>query len=166
MKRTLLAFTLPLLLASFQLGCSDDDDEKPKDTGSGVLDQGATPDTIGVIEAMGKLCTNIGLQCKEKHMGGELFKPNGLVMWCVALQGGGTGQGFCTPTCSDQGNECFGVPNGQMASCFIEAQAAVDGGTGTKYCGFLCKADGKTWTCPGELKCGKPNAQGQAVCLQ
>lgn len=151
--------SLLVVAALVASGCSGDD-EKPMDSGPGdIVDIGVTPDTVGSVEAFGKLCTNIGQTCKDKS-------TSGYVLWCVALTGGSTGKGFCTPTCSAVGNECFQVPNGQMASCFIGTAAGADAGTATKYCGFLCKSQGKTWTCPGELTCGKVDAQGTAVCLQ
>jgi len=65
----------------------------------------------------------------------------------------------------DIGNECYGVFNGLWASCFIEDNSAGDSGPSTKYCGFLCKTKDRDWACPGGLKCGAVNSQGQAVCL-
>ena len=149
---------MPLALL---LSCSGDD--SPNDVGGGdAVDVGIKPDIKGADEPFGRACTTIGQQCPDKD-------PDGFTLWCMALQGGTAGKGFCTRQCSDVGPECYKVPNGQWAQCFIEDTSAGDAGPSKKYCGFLCGSrDGThtlTWTCPGTLTCGKPNSQGTAVCL-
>jgi len=138
-------------LVAMPMACgSDDKDEKDM-----AVDKGL-PDTR-VNEPFGRSCTNLGQPCKDPD-------PAGYPLWCIGIQGGTGGKGFCSRSCSDVGNECYGTPNGQSASCFISGSAG-DAGE-TKFCGFLCKAKERTWTCPGILTCGKPDKDGTAVCLQ
>jgi len=161
-----VSFCFAATLSASLCTCSGGDDDDPvKDGLSGdLLDVGVKPDVKGVDEPFGRVCENFGQQCKDKD-------PDGFTLWCVGLQGGTPGKGFCTRRCSDIGPECYNVPNGQWAQCFIEDQSAGDAGPAKKYCGFLCKGkqeeggNVKTWTCPGTLKCGQPNSQGTAVCI-
>lgn len=143
-------------LLALAIGSCSSDDGPAKDLSTDAID-GPMFDVKGADEPFGRVCTNIMQQCPEKH-------PTGFTLWCIALQGGTPGKGFCTPQCTDIGNECYSAPNGQWAQCFI-ADDKGDAGPGTKYCGFLCADGGKTWTCPGTLTCGQPNSQGTAVCL-
>ena len=150
-----IARMVPLLLASLLLCCSGSGD-KDKDTGTDSV----TTDTRKVVsEPFGSVCDNPNSQCKAK----DKF---GYKLYCVALTGGTSNMGYCSRTCSDVGDECYGVPNGQMADCFVEAAAADDTGPGTKYCGFFCKSSKGIFDCPPGLKCGKANANGNRVCVQ
>ncbi len=144
-----------ILLASLLIVCSGSGD-KNKDKG---LD-GVASDTRKVVsEPFGTPCDNPNEVCKTK----DKF---GYKLYCVALTGGTSGKGYCTRTCSDVGDECYGVPNGQMAECFVEASSPDDTGPGTKYCGFFCKNSKGNFDCPPGLKCGKANANGNRVCTQ
>ena len=154
MRRSVLTISL-ISLACLLLVCSGSGD-KNKDTGSDAV----TSDTRKVVsEAFGSVCDNPNDTCKAK----DKF---GYKLICVALTGGTSNKGFCSRTCSDVGDECYGVPNGQMADCFVEAAAADDSGPGTKYCGFFCKNSKGVFDCPPGLKCGKANANGNRFCLQ
>lgn len=138
------------------LSCGSDDNGSTKDSGL-VPDLVPQPDVKGVVMPFGKSCDNLGQPCQEAD-------PRGFELLCIGVQGGTEGKGFCSPTCSSMGSECYGVPNGQWAQCILQ-QNIGDAGPGTMYCAFLCKADDKSWTCPGELKCGETNDQGAAICL-
>jgi hypothetical protein len=66
-----------------------------------------------------------------------------------------SGEGFCTKQCSNTGQMCTGSPAGTQAFCIFPGQ------TGGTYCGFLCKADAQTWSCPSTLQCAtEPNPPG------
>lgn len=155
MRLSQIAVVLTLTLGLACWSCSGSDDED-KDMGVDTI----SADTRMIPgKPFGSTCTNVGETCKVPD-------PDGYKLICVALKGGPTGKGYCTRTCSDVGNECYGVPNGQMAGCFIESSDGGDSGPSTKYCGFLCRdTQGALYDCPPTLKCGAPNAQGQAVCL-
>jgi len=154
--RIFVCVGLAIVLVLSLVACSGDDD--PKDAGNDVVDVGIQPDVKGADEPFGRACTTINQQCPDKD-------PDGFTLWCIALQGGTAGQGFCTRQCADNGVECYNTPNGQWAQCFIEDTSQGDAGPAKKYCGFLCQSESKTWACPGTLNCGKPNSQGTAVCL-
>lgn len=153
-KRSVLLGAVAVLLLAW--ACSGDDEKPTPDLGlDGLLD--LTPDAPQYKdEPFGRLCTNFNQNCPEKH--------EGFTLWCVGVQGGAAGKGFCTPQCSDVGNECFGVQNGLWAQCILGSEAS-DAGPGTKYCAFLCKTADRTWGCPPNLTCGKPDSQGNAICV-
>lgn len=150
MRRGLhLTIPVTLMAVAFALSCGGGDK--------------ATPDTISADtfpvpkEPFGTVCTNLGEKCavKDKY---------GYDLYCIALTGSISGKGFCSRKCSDVGNECSLVPNGQMSECFIEAGTSDDSGPGTKYCGFFCKKASGTYHCPPDIQCDKANSSGTAVC--
>lgn len=156
MSRNTLVLTFVAAAALAGYTCSGDTDNEPRDGGTDAVDAAAF-DSVGADEPFGRACTNIGKKCKDQD-------KRGWDLYCVAVQGGPTGKGFCTPQCTDLGSECYGVPNGQWAQCIIEDNSAGDAGPATKYCAFLCANGNSSWTCPGTLECGKKNKQGVAIC--
>ena len=140
-------------VACVMLACSGSDAKDKPTPDATAGDSRARPS-----EPFGTVCDNPNSACKVKD-------PFGYKLVCIALKGGTAGQGYCSRTCSDVDTNCFGVPNGQMAGCFVETSTNDDSGPGTKYCGFICKSSKGNFDCPPKLKCGKPNAQGTAVCL-
>ena len=154
MRRSVSKMCL-VLVASLLLVCSGSGD-KDKDTG---IDAVATDTRKVVSEPFGSVCDNPNEACKA-------IDKFGYKLACVSLTGGTSGKGYCSRTCSDVDDNCYGVPNGQMAECFVEAAASDDSGPGTKYCGFFCKNSKGVFDCPPGLKCGKANANGNRVCLQ
>jgi hypothetical protein len=114
------------------------------------------PDVRGADEPFGRIC-ELGKACPDKDLAGH-------DLVCIGVTGGAAGRGFCSRPCTDVGGECFGVPNGQSASCFLEENAG-DAGPGNKFCGFLCKTKTNTWTCPGGMTCGTPGGDGTAICV-
>ena len=152
MKRGLiLPLGCLLSLGLWGWSCGGDSDKKRADSGP-------TPDTRTIPnEAFGSVCTNLGEKCKAKD-------KDGYTLHCIALTGSISGKGFCSRQCSDAGNECYNIPNGMMAGCFIEAGTNDDSGPGTKYCGLYCKSSKGTYNCPPTLQCDKKGSQGQDVC--
>lgn len=131
--------------------CSGDGDKAAADTGP-KPDYSPRPD-----EPFGSVCTNLGEKCK-------LTDKDGYDLHCIALSGSASGKGFCSRKCSDAGSECYNVPNGMMAGCFIDAGNGDDSGPGTKYCGFYCKSSKGVFSCPPKMQCEKENSQGTSVC--
>ena len=165
-----------VLVAGLLVGCSGTDD-KDKDAAVDMV----SVDTRKVVsEPFGQPCdpnkTNPcgGNKCstdKEcpkdyKCKKGTCKDPVGYALSCIALSGGDSSKGFCSRSCTEVGGECFGVPNGQMADCFVETGLDLDGSANDKYCGFFCKSSKGSFDCPPGLKCGKPNANGNRFCVQ
>ncbi len=86
--------------------------------------------------------------------------PDGLR--CLAGPKGGS---FCTKTCpATQSGACSGTPTGTAAYCVVTDATP----NGDKGCAFLCGAAGKSYACPGLLKCeatDDPPGTGQRSCL-
>jgi len=148
-----LAALVLIVLGGAQLTCKNND--APQDLGQ-PPDVEMWPDTRGVSEPFGRTC-ELGKQCTEKDL-------DNYPLVCIGVAGGAQGRGFCTRPCTDVGGECYGVPNGQMAGCFLEASKG-DAGPGDKFCGFFCKMGTNTWTCPGGMKCGPTGKDGNAICV-
>jgi hypothetical protein len=148
-----LAAIVIVVLGGAQLTCKNNDAQSDLGPPPDVV---MWPDTRGVSEPFGRTC-ELGKQCTEKDI-------DGYPLVCIGVAGGAQGRGFCSRSCTDVGGECYGVPNGQMASCFLEASKG-DAGPGDKFCGFLCKTGTHTWTCPGGMKCGETGKDGTAICV-
>jgi hypothetical protein len=162
--RIVLASAMVLLL--YNSACTSNDSEKkilPQDAAQSSLDQSLSPDThdqkIIVEDPFGRIC-DATKKCADTA-------PE-----CVIGIQGSSDKGYCSRTCTDVGQECFGAPNGQQAKCvpFTTPGKNLDGGgkvdAGIKMlCGFFCKAGGLTWDCPVGMTCGKANEQGTALCL-
>ncbi len=151
--RIFLSIILALgLVAPGALSCSGGGGDKEE------ADKGMLPDTAPrPDEPFGTVCTNLGEKCTVKD-------KDGYDLHCIALTGSISGKGFCSRKCSDAGSECYNVPNGMMAGCFIDAGGGSDASPGTKYCGFYCKSSKGVFSCPPKLQCDKANSQGTAVC--
>ncbi|MFH1130598.1 MAG: hypothetical protein V1754_04640 [Pseudomonadota bacterium] len=117
----------------------------------------ASVDTM-VEEPFGKICDNIGGECPDKGAAGEK-------LLCLSLEGSTPGKGYCTPACNDKTHkECFGVPNGQWATCSIKYDAG-DGTDPAYYCGFICKSEKGNWDCPPGLNCPETKEGGTSFCV-
>jgi hypothetical protein len=146
------------LLAS----CSDDtkgttkkDKGTPTPEQTITLPEGGTPDKTvtnkeggGSLAGWGDVC-NTTTACTNKSM---------------VCAGTSSTAGFCTMTCTNSPGECPGYASGQIAMCLLS-----DGKTPpTVACGFLCLLQGKSYTCPGQLKCDtveNPPGSGQKFCV-
>jgi hypothetical protein len=87
-------------------------------------------------------------------------KPCPTGMTCAIVQQGAT-DGFCTKPCQTIGELCPNAPTGTQAACTLSD------GQGGNFCGFLCKAQGQTWSCPSDLACSTTEDQpgsGQFSC--
>ncbi len=89
-------------------------------------------------------------------------KGCGAGLLCLSPSGN---QGFCSKSCDQGGQACEGAPAGTAAFCIVEEAGTPNG---KKGCAFVCQEPGKTFTCPGQLKCQSyedPAGSGQKLCL-
>jgi len=157
------------------LSCGDDTKSTPKqDKGGVVLPDGSTtsPD-IGTTTNPEASTTNPEAGNPTDSFGKKCGQTSGACadtsMTCVITKQGST-EGFCSKECpvADFGTKpCSGGPTGTMPYCVLGDIVP----TPTKaFCAFICQAKdtgtGQTITapCPPELKCGTPDANGNAVC--
>ncbi len=79
---------------------------------------------------------------------------------CIALDT--VKNGFCSAPCTTAYAACTGAPAGTAAFCLLHESS------GAKYCAFVCKDKGQTWSCPSTLKCasqGGPIDPNQHLCF-
>lgn len=81
---------------------------------------------------------------------------------CLAGPNGGN---FCTKTCpAGSSGACPDTPAGTKAYCVVTDATP----QGDKGCAFLCAGGGRTYPCPGQLRCEDaedPPGSGQRLCL-
>jgi hypothetical protein len=144
------------VVTSIHAGCGSDDNSDKVDAAmqDASLDQlaQAKPEAMPIDDPFGRACSELGKPCKDKD-------PQGYDLLCVGVAGGAEGKGFCTRTCTDVGNECFGAPNAQWAACLL------GGENSGKFCLYLCQDKKQGWPCPPTLHCDKPSAEGVAICI-
>ena len=154
-----MSVVVALALGLVRCNASDDGrnggDAGPDD---GWVTDAATGDAPA-DEPFGRIC-KLGEPCDKDLEGYPLV--------CVGVEGSAAGMGFCTRNCNPQGGgpECYGVPNGQWAGCYLSGPST-DAGPGLSYCLFVCASQKPkgSWTCPGTLACGEKNEDGAAICL-
>jgi hypothetical protein len=130
-------------------GTQQDQGGTQQDQGSTQQDQGSTQQDQGSTTG-----GSLGAKCNQNN-------PCSSGLMCAALSQGAS-FGFCTKKCTGQGQPCTGGPSGTAPYC------ALSDGKGNLYCVFICKisqsGQSKTWPCPKDLTCGKPDKNGTAIC--
>ncbi len=170
--------TVALVLGMLALAACSDDSKAPTNKDKGVVikldgqttnqdnggvlpDNGTTQkDTGGTVGKEAGGASNLGAKCNQS-------KPCTGTAICAQLQG--WTDGFCTQECpvADFGGKpCTGGPSGTGYFCVLGDKLP----TPTKaMCAFICKAKDQagsvvSFPCPTELKCGTPDANGNAMC--
>jgi hypothetical protein len=158
MRRTPLVFLAALLSVSLVAcgGGGDDAEDDVGDDDGGDDDDAMVDAAPAAYSGIGETCdTTDATSCPADFAclaANEFTNP-----WCSKPC---TEEGMVDPVCTD------GYDGPGLAGCFIQVMGPVNG----TFCGVVCQApagqcpacDG---TCPDDLTCGTPDANGVAICL-